>query len=64
MSRIRWKAHALLDPALPTSSGDRRSDGFQGNNITLNRGNSETYTLRRLKRDRPNFAVGFGGYFQ
>jgi hypothetical protein len=28
----------------------------KGDNITFNRGTSETYTLRRLKRDRPDLA--------
>jgi hypothetical protein len=34
--------------------GDRRSEQFQSDNVTLKRGNSALYTLKRLKRDRPD----------
>ena len=34
--------------------GDCKSDHFQGDNVTLKRGNSALYTLKRLKRDRPD----------
>ncbi len=47
----------------PPSSrgGDRRSQEVQGNNVTLipppeERGTSREYTVRRLKRDRPDLA--------
>lgn len=36
------------------AGGDRHKN--QGNNITLQRGDSAEYTLRRLKRDRPDLA--------
>lgn len=45
--------------ALKENGGDRRSAEFQSDNITLKdggRGTSETYILRRLKRDRPDLA--------
>jgi hypothetical protein len=41
-----------LAPKMPTHGGDHR----QGNTVTLLRGNSETYIVRRLKRDRPDLA--------
>jgi hypothetical protein len=37
-----------------TDGGDRRSAEFQSNNITLKRGTSAIYTLKRLKRDHPS----------
>jgi len=38
--------------------GDRRSEKAkeQGDNVTLDRGNSASYTLARLDRDRPELA--------
>jgi hypothetical protein len=42
--------------ALKGHGGDRRSADFQPNNVKLNGGNSATYALRRLKRDRPDLA--------
>jgi len=36
--------------------GDHKSDRYQGNNVTLKRGNSPDYTIKRLKRDRPDLA--------
>ena len=37
--------------------GDRRSDKFQRNAVTLNRGNTAAYLLARLDRDRPDLAA-------
>ncbi len=53
-------ANLLNEPGNP-NGGDRRSQEFQGNNVTLlpppeERGTSREYTLRRLKRDRPDLA--------
>jgi hypothetical protein len=37
--------------------GDRKSDHYQGDNVTLmERGNSNAYTLARLARDHPDIA--------
>lgn len=43
---------------LPDHGGDRKSAEFQANNVSLKTdcGNSETYTVRRLRRDRPDLA--------
>jgi hypothetical protein len=40
-----------------TDGGDRRSDNFQSDNVTLKRGTSALYTLERLKRDRPDLFI-------
>ncbi len=60
---MRSKVFDLLHPELAEAAplaehgGDHKSEGFQGNNVTLNeRGNSESYALRRLKRDREDLA--------
>jgi hypothetical protein len=37
--------------------GDRRSDKFQRNAVTLNRGNTANYLLARLERDRSDLAA-------
>ena len=46
--------------ALKAHGGDRRSEEFrdQGDNVTLvaERGNAKTYTIARLRRDRPDLA--------
>lgn len=51
---------ALIRQArLAAHGGDRRSSQFQADNVSLKSndfGNSETYTLRRLRRDRPELA--------
>jgi hypothetical protein len=49
---------AIRKATLVAHGGDRRSAEFQGNNITLklSRGTSETYIVRRLRRDRPDLA--------
>ena len=49
----------LLDQAASKSSrgGDRRSDHFKSNNVTIEksvRGNSAVYSLRRLRKTRPD----------
>jgi hypothetical protein len=42
--------------------GDRRSKDFQPDNVSLKYGNSAIYTLKRLKRDRPDlFQQVLGG---
>ncbi len=51
----------LLNPSGNPHGGDRRSQEAQGNIVTLipppeDRGNSREYTVRRLKRDRPDLA--------
>ena len=50
---------AIRKAELATHGGDRKSPEFQVDNVKLNAGqggNSETYTLRRLRRDRPDLA--------
>jgi hypothetical protein len=39
---------------LERNGGDRRSKNFQGNNVTLKRGNSAEYFTARIARDRPD----------
>jgi hypothetical protein len=42
--------------------GDRRSADFQTDNVRLKYGNSALYTLKRLKRERPDlFQQVLGG---
>ncbi len=49
---------AILYPKLAEKGGDRKSEQHQPDNVSLklDYGNSETYTIRRLKRDRPALA--------
>jgi hypothetical protein len=51
---------AIRKAELAAHGGDRRSPQFQGDNITLvpsgDRGTSEAYIIRRLRRDRPDLA--------
>ena len=57
MEAMRRKVRDLLNPEAAGHGGDRRPE--QGDNVTLkngDRGNSESYTVRRLKRDRPELA--------
>jgi hypothetical protein len=55
---VRTKARDLLHPELADNGGDRKSEQYQFDNIKLKHGGgtSETYTLRRLKRDRSDLA--------
>lgn len=58
MDLLRVSVGNLLTDDPPVNGGDRRSEEFQRNNVTLNedRGNSPEYALRRLKRDEPELA--------
>jgi hypothetical protein len=49
---------SLLDPKLSEHGGDHKSEEYQVDNVNLKAigGNSEPYTIRRLKRDRPELA--------
>ncbi len=57
MDAMRQEVTRLLHEALPDHGGDRIEQGY---NITLpeenERGTSQSYTLRRLRRDRPDLA--------
>lgn len=62
------KDKAALDAVLTAmepgraDGGDRRSADFQSDNITLKRGTGALYTLKRLKRERPDlFQEVLGG---
>ena len=45
-----------------SDGGDRRSPNFQSDNVTLKRGNSAIYTVKRIKRDHPElFQQVLGG---
>lgn len=48
----------IVKAQLAAHGGDRRSEKFQGDNVTLKpqRGNADTYIRRRLKRDNPDLA--------
>lgn len=48
----------IVKAELASHGGDRKSEQFQGNNVTLKpvRGNSDTYLRRRLRRDNPELA--------
>lgn len=55
LEKMRGVVRDELHEALGEHGGDRTEE--QGNNITLDqRGTSETYTIRRLRRDRPDLA--------
>ncbi len=61
LATMRETIANLLNPSGNPHGGDRRSPGFQDNNIILNpppeqQGTSRDYTLARLKRDRPDLA--------
>ncbi len=49
---------AVLYPKLADNGGDRKSEQYQSDNVKLkyDGGNSETYTIARLKRDRLDLA--------
>ena len=55
MEAMRRKVRDLLNPEAAGHGGDRRSE--QVDNVNMKQGgNSESYTVRRLKRDRPELA--------
>jgi len=48
------QARAAAAIPQPPPGGDRRSDQYQGNNITLIRGTNPDYLTARIARDRPD----------
>lgn len=58
MDALRAKVADLLNPEEDKHGGDRRSEEYQGDIVTLktDRGNDPDYALRRLKRDNPDLA--------
>lgn len=56
--RVRHAFNALHSGTEAAHGGDRRSKEFQADIVSLKTeyGNSETYTLRRLRRDREDLA--------
>jgi hypothetical protein len=52
----------LYGKKVNTHGGDRKSEQVQGNNVTLksDRGNSETYTVRKLRKERPEAKTNDG----
>jgi len=57
-NEMRALREKILYPNLLKHGGDHKSEGYQGNNITLkpDRGTSESYAIGRLKRDRSDLA--------
>jgi len=58
MADLRRKVCDELNSAEEKHGGDRRSEEYQGDNVTLkrDRGNDPDYAIRRLKRDNPDLA--------